>query len=218
VNAGGLLPRLLLIPVSMILGPLLAQRVQVPRGGLATAQLERAPTFADRLGPFELQRTTRDDVRRKLGPAPDVRSTGGVALCYLDETGGLFVELRFGASGGSETLTGYRLTASPPGISTTGDCGRSSGLTERLDAGGVRIGDGAGKLSAALRLPGPLANGPRSFLYSERVPLTEARRKAFAREGTIPPGADAWDLVYRIDVVVIDGRVSELEVARSESL
>ena len=211
-------PGLLLIPLLLSLSPLLAQRAQVPRGGLATAQLEKAPAFADRLGPFELLKTTKADVRQRLGPAPAVPSREGAALCYLDETGGLYVELRFGPSGGSETLTGYRLTASPPGISTTGDCGRSSGLTERLDAGGVRIGDGAGKLSAALRLPGPLANGPRSFLYSERVPLTEARRKAFAREGTIPPGADAWDLVYRIDVVVIDGRVSELEVARSESL
>ncbi len=190
----------------------------MPRSGLATAQLEKAPTFADRIGPFELRKTTKTDVRQTLGPAPDVRSAGRVALCYLDETGGLFVELRFGASGGSETLTGYRLAASPPGISTTGDCGRSSGLAERLDAGGVRIGDGAGKLSAALRLPGSLANGPRSFLYSERIPLTEAKRKAFAREGTIPPGADAWDLVYAVDVVVIDGRVSELEVARSESI
>jgi len=188
---------------------------------VAETRLQRAPTFVNRLRPFKLFSTTTANIRKALGPAPTQRAKEGECcgdvLCYLDESGRLYVEFQFGPSGAFERLTGYRLTEVPPGQPTTVECGRSSRLRNVVDAGAVHVGDPAEKLATALGVSGPIRNGRRRFIYQKKVPFTEAEKKAFLREGMALPEDALWDLVYWVDVVVKDGLVRELDVARTET-
>jgi hypothetical protein len=190
------------------------------RPAVKEVALRDAPTFVNRIGPFELFKSTKTEVRRVLGETATTRAGEGECcgdeLCYVEDETGLVVQFDFGPSTAFKRLSGYRFGGSLRMTIDRRHCGRTSKLRDVLNQSPIRLGDSAEKVQLLLGLRRTVGDGRHRFIYTREVPFTDAEKEEFVRAGKVPPDIESWTLTYWIEVLVKAGVVEEVEVGRTE--
>lgn len=183
---------------------------------------KRAVSHLGVLG-FTLGKSTLADVRAKLGRAAVRKCSNeeeaSSEICYTSSASdGTTIVFESGASGGWESLDGYRIISGGLHRPCYRGCSPTRFVNEALEtSGGLRLGLGRGAVLGSLGQPIRATKTRLTFQWQAKRRLTAkeiAKMTEVFKSPVSDPYCDVLDTIY---VTFVNGRVAELHVLHSET-